>query len=76
MLMSSYSVAILEGNDVFGPKFNLGFGGRRTFCDTEYADLGKPNALVLFRFLALDVGSMLPLPYFHHTIQCYKLCEL
>ena len=31
----------LEGNDVYGPKFNLGFGGRRTFCDTEYADLGE-----------------------------------
>lgn len=41
LIVTGFFCVSLEGNDVYGPKFNLGFGGRRKFCDTEYADLGK-----------------------------------
>ncbi|XP_067936541.1 peroxisome proliferator-activated receptor gamma coactivator-related protein 1-like [Watersipora subatra] len=37
--------AIEKGNDVYGPKFNLGFGGRRNFCSTDYADLDGCQAV-------------------------------
>lgn len=33
---------VAEGNLIPGEKpFDLCFGGRRQFCDTDYADLGK-----------------------------------
>lgn len=47
-LQCNYEIYLSEGNDVYGPKFNLGFGGRRNFCDTEYADLGECFCYGLF----------------------------
>lgn len=41
---------ISEGNQVPGEQeFDLCFGGRRQFCKTEYADLGKEIVAVFFK---------------------------
>jgi len=50
----------LDGNKVSGPNFNLCFGGRRLFCKTDYADLGRCS---FYHMLYFSVSSVVKVLY-------------
>lgn len=81
---------ISEGNQVPGEQeFDLCFGGRRQFCETEYADLGKGIFAVFFKSechylfsgsfhmdnMQFAINSKLTLSKAQHWIMFYKLSE-
>lgn len=44
--------AVEHGNDNPSlPRYDLCFGGRRAFCKSKYADLGKKIILILYTYI-------------------------